>query len=101
MGQVGYFLGWKLKEGDLEGEMAQAKRWDNLIHIDMQFYVNGKVSVKFSDFLFKEEFLWEREMKSVELIKQFSVEMILEKIGRDFNSEEVGNFTIDFLECKI
>lgn len=101
MGAEGYILAWGLKEGDLEGEQAEASRWDNLIHVDMQFYLNGKVISNLSDFLFKEEFLWERSMKSVDLIKQFSVEMIHEKIVKDGNLEKVGNFSIDFLECKI
>ena len=48
--------------------------------------------------------MWERSNKSVNMIKQFSVELIKQKL---FNKEkediddEIGVMTIDFLDCKI
>jgi hypothetical protein len=77
-------------------------RWDNLIYIDVQFYINGNNYVKYVlDYLFKEEFLWDRNNKSASDIKEFCCYLIREHVLEDGElCEGINRFSFDFLECK-
>ncbi len=50
------------------------------------------------DYLFHEEFLWQRTNHSVSLIKQFCIELIKQKLCDNENMCETS-FTLELLEC--
>jgi hypothetical protein len=70
-------------------------RWDNLIHVDLIFYIDGNIEDVYIDYLFKDEVLWERGNTSIEDIKEFAVTFILENLKPAIRSK----MTYDYVEC--